>query len=155
MPDLELDRIDRKILSIMQTANLTPHREIADAVGLSAPAVTRRLQRLRSNGVIQGDVSVLNKSALGRSLVLIVQVVALSEQTSELDAMRDTFSNCRQIQHCYYVTGAADFILIFNASDMAEFEKLTRQLFLENKNVQRFTTFVAMETVKASTKIIV
>ena len=155
MPMIELDRIDRKILAIMQDSNLTPHREIAERVGLSAPAVTRRLKRLRGNGIIRGDVSVLDGAALGRPLVLIVEVVAHSEQTDELDTLRDAFSRCPQIQHCYYVTGEADFILIFSVSDMAEYEVLTRKLFLGCENVKRFTTFVSMETVKASDKIIV
>ena len=78
--NFELDRIDIKILAIMQNSNLIPHREIAESVNLSAPAVTRRLQRLRKTGIIQGDISILNGAALGRSLILIVQVVAQSEQ---------------------------------------------------------------------------
>ena len=69
--------------------------------------------------------------------------------------MRSAFNNCPQIQQCYYVTGEADFILIFNVSDMAEYEKLTRSLFFSNQNVDRFTTFVAMETVKAGSNIVI
>jgi Lrp/AsnC family leucine-responsive transcriptional regulator len=155
MPNIELDQIDRNILKIMQENNQTPHRLIADSVGLSAPAVTRRLKRLRSDHIIREDVSVLDSAALGRPLILIVEVVANSEQTAELDTMRNAFNRCPQIQHCYYVTGEADFILIFSISDMAEYEKLTRRLFLDCENVKRFTTFVSMETVKASEKIIV
>lgn len=155
MENVELDRLDRKILAIVQESNLTPHREIAESVGLSAPAVTRRLKRLRTEGVIREDVSLLNASVLGRPLVLIVQVVADSEQISELDEMRHTFNSCPQIQQCYYVTGEADFMLIFNVRDMSEYEQLTRTMFLQNDNVRRFTTFVSMETVKASEKVIV
>ncbi len=151
----ELDRLDRKILEIVQDNNQTPHREIAEIVGLSTPAVTRRLKRLRDTGVIRGDVSLLSGKALDRSLTLIVQVSADREQTPELDAMRLAFEHCPQIQHCYYVTGDADFILIFNIGDMKEYEQLTRSLFLENSNVRRFTTFVSMDTVKANSRIIV
>ena len=152
---IELDRLDLKILAIVQENNLTPHREIASSIGLSAPAVTRRLQRLRKNGVIQKNVSVLNSSALGRPLTLIVQVVAHSEQIEQLDRMRKSFEACQQIQQCYYVTGDADFILILNVSDMAEYEKLTRVLFFESENVSKFTTFVSMETVKSSSKVVI
>ena len=153
--EVELDRLDRRILEIVQENNQTPHREIAESIGLSTPAVTRRLKRLRESGIIQGDVSLLNGKVLGRSLTLIVQVSADREQTSELDAMRLTFEQCPQIQHCYYVTGDADFILIFNIGDMTEYEQLTRRLFLENNNVRRFTTFVSMDTVKANSWVVV
>lgn len=152
---IELDRFDRSILAIIQENNLTPHRVIGERVGLSAPAVTRRLGRLRESGVIRRDVSLVDGTAVGRSLTLIVQVVADSEQTDQLDAMRNAFKAYPQVQHCYYVTGEADFILIFNVSDMHEYEQLTRSLFIENPNVKRFTTFVAMETVKAGQEVFV
>lgn len=153
--ETELDRLDRKILAIMQNNNQTPHREIAEIVGLSTPAVTRRLKRLRSSGIIRGDVSLLNSKALGRPLTLIVQVSADREHIEELDSMRYEFEQCPQIQHCYYVTGEADFILIFSIGGMPEYERLTRSLFIENNNVRRFTTFVSMDTIKASDKIVI
>ena len=155
MSEVELDRIDQRILAVVQENNLTPHREIADKVGLSAPAVTRRLQRLRKSGIIEGDVSLLNAKALGRSLTIIVQVVAHSERIDDLDKMRKAFLECPQIQQCYYVTGEADFILIFSVKDMAEYETLTRAQFFESGNVKKFTTFVSMENVKAKTQIVI
>ena len=155
MTEVELDRIDQRILALVQENNLTPHREIADRVGLSAPAVTRRLQRLRKTRIIEGDVSLLNAQALGRSLTIIVQVVAHSERIDDLDKMRKAFLECPQIQHCYYVTGEADFILIFSVRDMEEYETLTRAQFFESGNVKKFTTFVSMQNVKVKTQIVI
>lgn len=150
---IELDRFDRSILAIVQDNNLTPHRVIGERIGLSAPAVTRRLGRLRESGVIRRDVSVVDGNAVGRALTLIVQVEVDSEQIDRLDAVRNAFKACPQVQHCYYVTGDADFTLIFNVSDMHEYEQLTRRLFIENPDVKRFTTYVAMETVKAGQEV--
>ncbi len=148
------DRLDKKILSIVQQNNQTPHREIAGAVGLSTPAVTRRLQKLRSRGLIVADTSVLDSTLLGRPLTIIVQVQADSEQIAELDAMRELFRDCRQIQHCYYVTGEADFLLVFNVADMAEYELLTRELFFSTGNVRHFTSLVAMDTIKSANHVV-
>ena len=155
MTQIEVDRLDMKILSMVQKNNLLPHREVAESVGLSTPAVTRRLQRLRKQGLIKADVAILNAAELGRPLTIIVKVVADSEKITDLDALRGGFNRCPQIQHCYYVTGEADFILILNVADMGEYEKLTRQLFFESGNVRHFTTFVSMETIKANSHIIV
>ena len=149
-----IDQIDRKILAIVQHCNLTSHREIANSVGLSAPAVTRRLKRLRNNGFIQSDVSVLNGKRLGRPLTIIVQVIADREQIHDLDAMRQAFAACPQVQHCYYITGEADFILIFNVSDMSEYQILTRTLFFESGHTKRFTTSVVMDTIKTNSHIL-
>ena len=150
---MELDRKDLKMLALLQQNNLIPHREIADQIGLSTPAVTRRLKRLRSEGVISKDVSILDSARLGRPLTIIAEVVADSEKLELRDKMRDSFRRCPQVQHCYYVTGEADFILIFNVADMAEYEALTRTLFFESGNVKRFTTYVSMETIKAGSEL--
>ena len=149
----EVDRTDRRILDIVQRNNLLPHREIAAQVGLSTPAVTRRLQRLRRCGLIREDVSVLDAAALGRPLTVIAEVSLGSERLADIDALRESFRGCPQVQHCYYVTGDADFILILNVADMAEYEELTRRLFFGSGNVKRFTTAVSMDTVKAHGRV--
>jgi len=151
----ELDRLDRRILAMVQDSNLTPHREIAAAVGLSTPAVTRRLKRLRDSGVILADISVVDPARVRRPLTIITQVVVRSEQLHDLDAMRAAFRRCPQVQHCHYVTGEADFILVLNVADMAEYEQLTRDLFFASGNVERFTTCVSMETIKSGSRVMV
>jgi DNA-binding Lrp family transcriptional regulator len=147
---IELDRFDLKILSLVQKNNQTPHRVIADAVNLSVPSVARRLQRLRSMGVIAADKSVLQPEAVGANVTLIVLVEAESEAVVLVDSMRRRFETCAQVQQCYYVTGDVDFILILSTRDMAEYTALTRQLFFEEGNVKHFRTYVAMQRVKAS-----
>lgn len=143
-----LDDCDRKILRAVQQDNLMPQHAIARLVNLSAPAVARRLQRLRAEGIIRQDVAVLEPAAVGRPLTIIVEVSVESEAIAALDAVRDRFRACPQVQQCYYVTGEADFILILLVRDMQEYEALTRRLFFEAGNVKRFRTLVAMDRVK-------
>ena len=143
-----LDEFDRKILAIVQRNNLVPHREISDSVGLSGPAVARRLQRLRSTQIITKDISVIDERAVGRPLTICVEVTAESERLDLLDKMKRRFANCPKVQQCYYVTGEADFILVLNVSDMDEYTALTRDLFFQGGNVKSFRTAVAMEKVK-------
>jgi DNA-binding Lrp family transcriptional regulator len=150
-----LDRLDRRILNLVQENNLLSHRVIADNVGLSTPAVTRRLQRLRRIGVIRKDVSLLDAPSLGRPLVVIAEVLLHSERIQDIDSLRKVFLDCPQVQHCYYVTGEADFVLVFSLRDMAEYEQLTRQLFFDSDNVRRFKTLVAMETIKAASDVVI
>ena len=52
------------------------------------------------------------------------------------------------MQQAFYVTGAADFILIVTAADVAQFESIMARLLADNPNVRRFTTSVAMSLVK-------
>jgi Lrp/AsnC family transcriptional regulator, leucine-responsive regulatory protein len=152
-PVQKLDAVDRRLLREMQINNMRPLHELADVVHLSPPAIARRLQRLRSSGIIQRDVSILDPVRVGRGLTIIVEVYMTSERSAELDAIRARFRECPAVQQCFYVTGEADFILVLNVSGMEEYEALTRKLFFDSGIVQRFRTSVAMECVKTGTLI--
>lgn len=149
----KLDAFDYRILQILQANNQATHREIAEAIALSAPAVARRIQRLRSEQIIQNDVSVLKPESVGNPLTIIVDVKVESEVIDKLDALKQRFLACPQVQQCYYVTGESDFVLIISVSDMAEYEALTRTLFFEQGNVKHFRTAVSMQRVKVSLAI--
>jgi len=147
-PKPSLDDFDRKILRMVQQDNLVPQRTIAENVGLSAPAVARRLQHLRESGVIQRDVAVLDERLVDRPLTIIVHITTENERLDLLDGMKERFLKCPQVQQCYYVTGEMDFILILNVRDMAEYNEVTRTTFFEGGNVKSFRTCVSMENVK-------
>jgi DNA-binding Lrp family transcriptional regulator len=149
LPDRgELDRFDLDILAILQRDARTPQRLIAQAVNLSTPAVQRRIRRLEDAGVILRNAAVLDPARVGRPITILVAVEVESEQSAPLDATRLAFAAAPEVQQCYYVTGEADFILILTVPDMAAYQALTRRLFLDNPNIRRFRTFVAMERVK-------
>jgi len=145
-----LDDFDLKILQFVQLDNQMPQRIIADRIGLSPPAVARRLQQLRQNGIIQRDISVIDEAAVGRPLTIVVEVTTENERLDLLDAMKERFLACPQVRQCYYVTGGMDFILIMNVRDMEEYTELTRELFFAGGNVKSFRTCVSMENVKTN-----
>jgi len=149
----QLDDFDRKILAIVQRDALTPLREIAQAVNLSAPAVQRRLQRLRDSGVILKSVAVLDAEKLGRPISLIVEVALENERKDLIDGLKRAFSSAPEVQQCYYVTGTVDFILVITVASMTEYEALARRLFADDANIKKYTTFVALGAVKTGLEL--
>jgi Lrp/AsnC family leucine-responsive transcriptional regulator len=143
-----LDRFDLAILAILQKDNTTPQRAIGEAVALSAPAVQRRIKRMEESGVIQANVALVDPAEVGQPLTIFVEVQLESERAPLIDAAKRAFSAAPEVQQCYYVTGEADFILAIVVATMGEYEALTRRLFVENSNVKKFRTFVAMDRVK-------
>lgn len=149
----ELDRQDRELLAAVQRDNTRPLRELAEHVHLSKPAVARRLQRLRDDGVIAREVSILDPARVGRPLTLVVNICVHSERPADLDAMRRRLAACPQVLQCFYVTGDVDFVAIFTVQDMEEYEALTRELFNAASNVRHFKTMVALQRVKNETAL--
>lgn len=146
---LELDRFDLAILDILQRDSTVSQREIAEAVGLSAPAVQRRIRRLRETGVIRAEVAILDASLLGRPLTLSVAVRVHDEHPARTAGLRARILAEPAVQQCYAITGEADFLLLVTAATMADYEAITGRLFGGDDNVRRFQTSVALGCLKA------
>ena len=149
----DLDRFDLAILDILQRDNATPQRAIGEAVNLSAPAVQRRIKRMEESGVIQANVAVVDPARVGRAITIFVEVELESEQSDLIDAAKKSFAAAPEVQQCYYVTGETDFILVVTVPTMSDYEELMRRLFIENPNVKRFRTIVAMDRVKVGLSV--
>jgi len=152
-PSLSLDTFDLAILRILQQDATVPQRLIGESVGLSAPAVQRRIKRMQNDGVIASQVAVLEPGYVGLPLTIVAEVELKTESGGRIDEVKAEFLQAEEIQQCYYVTGETDFILILLVSDMAEYEAVTQRLFFGNENIRKFKTFVAMDRTKTSTSV--
>ena len=148
-----LDSFDFAILRILQQNNRIALQEIGRAVNLSAAAVQRRVRRMEDASIIQANIAMVDPAAVGRPITVIVEVVVDSEHANLLDAARNDFASAPEVQQCYYVTGAVDFILVLTVPTMEEYERLSRRLFLENTNVKHFQTYVVMNRVKTGVSV--
>jgi len=144
MNSAELDRKDRQLLDLLQQDARQSLETLAGEVALSAPAVQRRIKRLRATGAIEREVAVVDPAVVGLPMTFIVIVELERESADQIDVFRRKVSAEPQVQQGYYVTGEGDFIIIAVARDMDDFEALTRRLFFDDPNVRRFRTSVAM-----------
>ena len=143
-----MDQFDARLLEALQRDARLTADGLSNAVGLSADACRKRAARLRKEGVVDADIAVLNPEKVGRGLFLIVEVQLEQERKTDLERFKRLMLEAPEVMQCFYVTGAADFILIMTARDMAEYEAFTQRYFFEETNVTHFTTSVVMDRVK-------
>ncbi|SFS47297.1 Lrp/AsnC family transcriptional regulator [Sphingobacterium wenxiniae] len=148
-----LDTFDHKILEIIQKNNLTPQRDIGERIGLSAAAVQRRIKRMRELGIIEKDITIVNREKIGNNVTLLVEIFLDSEKIEQIDTLKREFEKIPEVQQCYYVTGESDFFLVVVVPSMAYYEQLTRKVFFSNENIKRFRTVVVMGITKNSLEI--
>jgi Lrp/AsnC family transcriptional regulator, leucine-responsive regulatory protein len=144
---MPLDDLDRKILAHYQRDTRVPAQRIGEAVGLSEAAVQRRLKRLREDGVIEAEVAQLDPAAVGFPITCLVAVDLEREGTAELATFERRIKACPQVQQCYYVTGSSDYLLVVLATDMAAYERFTREVLLVDGNVKSFQTHVVLDRI--------
>lgn len=140
----KLDSFDRHILDIVQRDGELTADAIGDRVGLSESATSRRLRRLKADGVIAATVAVVDPAAVGKPTVFIVALEVERERPELLARLRRWFTDEDQVQQVYYVTGSADFVLIVTAPDVDSYDALMARMIADNSNVRRFTTNVVL-----------
>lgn len=144
-----LDKIDAAILAKIQSNNRLTADELSNMVNLSPSACQRRLKRLRSWGIIEADAAILSTKALGRAISMIVLVSLERERADIVDRFKAAVRATREVMMGFYVTGAADFLLLITAKSMEDYEQFTRRFFYENPDIKGFKTMVVMDRVKA------
>ncbi|MEX3791419.1 Lrp/AsnC family transcriptional regulator [Paraburkholderia sp. BR14374] len=144
-----LDRIDAHILELVQKNNRLTSEELGERVGLSATGVQRRLKRMRSDGVIEADVSIVSPKAIGRNVTMLVLVSLERERADIVDRFKQSICDTSEVMSGFYVTGDADFVLVVTANNMEDYELFTRRFFYENPDIRSFKTMVVMDRVKA------
>ena len=144
----DLDKLDRRILTILQKDARRPAELIGIDIGLSASAVQRRIARMRDEGIIIAEVALVDPKRAGRPLTMIVDVEVERERPELLASLKQWIGAEPCIQEAWYVTGAGDYVLIVVARDVDDFEVLMQRLVADNANVRRFQTRVALSTLK-------
>ncbi|MCG7573826.1 Lrp/AsnC family transcriptional regulator [Phaeobacter sp. CNT1-3] len=149
-----MDSKDLDILRLMQRNARLTAEAISQDVGLSPPAVQKRLKKLRETGAIEREIAVLSPSKLGRDMTIIVEVILERESRAHLDEFKRKMRDAPCVQQCYYTTGEADFLLILTLQDIKEYEAFTQAHFFDESNISRFKTAVVMDRVKASLDVL-
>ncbi|HEX8513469.1 MAG TPA: Lrp/AsnC family transcriptional regulator [Allosphingosinicella sp.] len=141
---MRLDDFDGKMLACLQRdADVTAER-LAQAVGLSASAVQRRLTRLKAQRVISSTVAIVDPQSVGRPSFFIVGLEIERERPELLSALKAWPAAEEAVQQVFYVTGSWDYMLVVTARDVTAYDRFMSRLLSENPNVRRFSTNVAL-----------
>jgi Lrp/AsnC family transcriptional regulator, leucine-responsive regulatory protein len=150
---ITLDELDHRLLRTLQEdAGRTLH-ELGDIVGLSPSAVQRRITRYRSAGVIAKQVAVLAPEALPGTVLAAVLVTMERESIKAHQAFRTRMRQAPEVQQCYSLAGERDYLIIIVANGMPECRNTVDRLFMDDRNVKRYTTHIVFDIVKIGLSI--
>ena len=120
--------------------------DIARQVALSAPAVKRRVDRLRASGALLGFTAVLDHNALGDHTEALIEL--FFSPGTQLDAVADTLSEHVEVLEAWSVTGEADAIARVRTRDNTDLERLIRELQRDGHVVRTRSQVVLSQLVR-------
>ena len=118
-----LDAIDKRLIRLLIEDASRSNNELADLVGLSAGPLSRRLARLRSEGVIRHTVMVDPKS-VGLGIQAFIEVTLDRTAPKVGDRFIDLVGRMPEVVECHTVAGDFDFLLKVSVKDMADYKRL-------------------------------
>ena len=138
--DRRLDRLDIKLLNLVQQNNLRTADSLADDIPLSPSAITRRLRQLRSEGLIVRDVALLSPDAFQRLRAIVRVQLEKHASDNELKTLRERVAKSCHVQSCFEVAGSFDLVLIMATRNMSDFNEITDALLGGDSIVRRYET---------------
>ncbi|MDR6215068.1 Lrp/AsnC ligand binding domain-containing protein [Paracidovorax wautersii] len=149
----DLDRIDRKILKILQEDGRIANLKLAESVALSPTAVLARVQRLTRDGYILGYEARLNPLKLGAGMLVFVEVLLDRTTPNVFDEFKAAVQVHPAIMECHMVAGGFDYLLKTRSADMTAYREFAGNVLWQLPGVRETRTYAVMEEVKHSTHL--
>ena len=149
----ELDRIDLRILRVLQQDARITHQKLAEQVHLSASSVHERVKRLQREGYILGYRAQLNPDKLGAALLVFVEVLLDRTVHDVMDSFKAAVQARPEILECHLVAGGFDYLLKTRVADMAAYRHFIGGGIWSLPGVRETRTYVVMEEVKNNAQL--
>lgn len=146
----ELDRIDRKILDILQREGRIPMTELAQRIGLSTSPCSERVRRMEREGVITGYHARVLPKALGKNLLVFVEITLASKSDQIFDKVRSELLHVSDVQECHLVSGGFDYLVKARLGGMDEYRSLLGDILKKLPVNAQSHSYVVMEELKES-----
>lgn len=149
----DIDRIDRRILDVLQRDGRISNLKLAESVALSPTAVLARVQRLTQEGYILGYEARLNPLKLGAGMLVFVEVLLDRTVNNVFEQFKVAVQVRPEIMECHMVAGGFDYLLKTRTADMNSYRSFAGEVLWQLPGVRETRTYAVMEEVKNSTTL--
>lgn len=145
-----LDKIDLKILKILQENAKITNLQLSAEIGLSPAPTLERVKKLENAKFIKGYYTEVNEEALGVGIKAIIQITLTRQIENAIANFKKEINKIPEIMECYQVTGSADYILIVMLKDIRDFEMLISTRLSKMEEIGQMQTMMILSKVKDS-----
>src|SRR5271156_108195 len=148
-----IDRLDLRLLDILQSHGPLPAAEVAAQTKLSTTTCWRRIQQLEQNGVIKARVALLDRNALGLDVTIFAHIKLATTGRDALAEFEAAIRDRAEVLECYTLTGEWDFLLKIVTKNIKAFEAFYLDYLSRIPSVRSVNSSVAVTVIKESTAL--
>lgn len=149
----DLDKIDRKILAVLQEDGRISNLKLAQVIGLSPTAVLARTQRLHREGFVLGYEARLNPAKVGQAMAVFVEVLLDRTTPNVFESFKAAVQVHEEILECHLVAGGFDYLIKLRVQDMAAYREFAGRVLWQLPGVRETRTYAVMEVVKETMRL--
>ncbi len=147
---MKLDKIDTRILEILQRDGRASVVDIANTIGLSPTPCARRIKQLESAGVIQSYAAIVDPKKAGYTIQAMVQVKLEQHTDERVEQFERSILERPEVLACFAMTGEMDFLLHVVARDIEALSEFTLKRLLRIPGVRDVRSSIVLDTLKRS-----
>lgn len=148
-----IDKIDRKLLALLQQDCTLSLNELAEAVNLTSTPCWKRIKRLEEEGIIIGRVALLDGDKLGLSLTAFVRIKAQQHSSDWYQNFVEQVESFPEVLSFYRMAGEFDYLMQVQVADMKSYDNFYKKLVSAVPGLLDVTSNFAMERIKSTTHL--
>lgn len=148
-----LDKIDRKLLALLQQDCTLSLQALADAVNLTTTPCWKRLKKLEDDGIIRGRVALLDSEKLGLGLTAFMLIKTQQHNRQWYQEFVSVVQSQPEVMAFYRMAGEYDYLLRIQVADMKQYDALYKRLVNGVSGLIDVTSSFAMEEIKYTTAL--
>jgi Lrp/AsnC family transcriptional regulator, leucine-responsive regulatory protein len=146
----KLDKIDLKILKILQENSKITNLDLSKKIGLSPAPTLERVKKLEQSDIIESYHAQINPAQMGLNVKTFVLVSLAWKRENALNSFLDKIGRIDEVTECYIITGEADFLMKIVCKDIPTYEQLLFKTISQIEEIERLKTLMTLSTVKDS-----
>jgi Lrp/AsnC family transcriptional regulator, leucine-responsive regulatory protein len=146
----KLDKIDLKILKILQDNSKITNLDLSKKIGLSPAPTLERVKKLEQSEIIESYHAQVNPQQMGLNVKTFVLVSLAWKKENALNNFLDKIRSIDEVTECYIITGEADFLMKIVCKDIPTYEQLLFKTISQIEEIERLKTLMTLSTVKDS-----
>ncbi len=148
-----IDRLDRRILDILQSDSSLSVAQVAERIGLSQSPCWRRIDRLENAGVIKRRVALLERKKLNLNVLVFAHVKLDTHSKNALPEFAEAIEGFPEVLECHVLMGPVDFMLRIVTKDVESYERFFFENLSKLPQVREVNSMIALSAIKDTTAL--
>ena len=148
-----MDAIDRRIIAALQENARLTNQELAERVGLSPSPCLRRLRKLEADGILCGYRAQIDQQRYGLPINVFVSIRLERQTDAAIRAFEQAIQDLDEVQECYLMTGARDYLLRVVSQSLESYERFVRERLTRIEGIASIESSFAFNQVKKNPRL--